>query len=292
MRKNSSLLNSPSLQERKRKKRKIRRNKTILTLLTLLLIIIGSSFLSKWQRMNIQNIVVIGNKVIDTKDITNIIQKNLTGNYYNLFSKKNALIYPKKAIETELHSKFPRLKDIALDLKGLVTLEVNLSERLATYTWCGNTLPKETENLEELKCYFMGETGYIFDEAPFFSGDVYFRFFGKTVGDKNSPIGTSFLPNNFENHVSFIEELLNMTLKPIGMLINENDDVEILLSSTTSLSNAPKIIFKYGTDLSKLRENLKTALDTDPLKSQLLTKYSSLKYIDLRFGNKVYYKFK
>jgi nucleoside-diphosphate-sugar epimerase len=40
------------------------------------------------------------------------------------------------------------------------------------------------------------------------------------------------------------------------------------------------------------RENLDAAIDTEPLKSKLKNKFSSLEYIDLRYGNKVYDKFK
>jgi len=45
------------------------------------------------------------------------------------------------------------------------------------------------------------------------------------------------------------------------------------------------------TIMQNIKENLDTALNTEPLKSDFKKKYSSLEYIDLRFGNKVYSKF-
>ena len=62
------------------------------------------------------------------------------------------------------------------------------------------------------------------------------------------------------------------------------------------LSSRTKQIKSYicvglDSDFEKLAENLQAALMTEPLQSDFKNKFSSLLYIDLRFGNKVYYKF-
>jgi hypothetical protein len=54
----------------------------------------------------------------------------------------------------------------------------------------------------------------------------------------------------------------------------------------------PEIIFKIDSDFQKIAENLQAAITTEPLQTDFKNKYSSLLYIDLRFGNKVYYKFR
>ena len=65
----------------------------------------------------------------------------------------------------------------------------------------------------------------------------------------------------------------------------------MFLSSSTS-QMGPEIIFKADSDFNQIIENLQSVLTTEPLQTEFKTKYSSLLYIDLRFGNKVYYKFK
>ena len=66
---------------------------------------------------------------------------------------------------------------------------------------------------------------------------------------------------------------------------------KVLLPKGKSAYKDPEILFKIDTDLGNIAENLKAALDAEPLKSKIKNFYSTLLYIDLRFDNKVYYKF-
>ena len=148
------------------------------------------------------------------------------------------------------------------------------------------------------KCYFMDENGYIFDEAAYFSGGVYFKFYGKISEDgdlskrESSPAGSYFAKENFYKFVLFKKILENMGLKPVALYQEDNGDIKFFLSRENSLSMGPEIILKVNSDFQKVAENLETALGTEPLQSNFKNKYSSLLYIDLRFGNKVYYKFR
>ena len=71
----------------------------------------------------------------------------------------------------------------------------------------------------------------------------------------------------------------------------ENNDIKMYLSGGATSTTGPEIIFKTDADFQKIAENLEAALTTEPLLSKFKNNYSSLLYIDLRFGNKVYYKF-
>ena len=57
-------------------------------------------------------------------------------------------------------------------------------------------------------------------------------------------------------------------------------------------ANAPKIILNNDSDLIKMAENFQASVTTDPLQTELKEKYDLLEYIDLRFGNRVYYRFR
>ena len=81
-----------------------------------------------------------------------------------------------------------------------------------------------------------------------------------------------------------------MRLKPTNFWLDENKDGNISLSSEPM--KGPRIIFNLDTDYQKMAENLQSALDTDPLRTDYKYKFDSLDYINLSFGNKVYYKFK
>jgi hypothetical protein len=279
---------SPYLSESKKKKRRARLKKIIFYILIFAAVFAGLSYLSKWEKLNIKTVEVSGNRAVDSLLVERAVQEQISGYYLWFFPKSNFFIYPKAKIKSDLEDKFKTFQDISLNLQGAQKIQIKVSERVGRYTWCGAELPAEAST--QYKCYFMDAEGYIFGEAPYFSGDVYLRFFGK--GSE----GEKFYPDIFSKLLSFRKSIEEIGLKAPSLLVKDDGDIELYLSSSVSfdaaLTSAPKIIFKTNSDFDKLIENLQAALDTDPLKSDFKNKRSSLEYIDLRFGNKVYYRFK
>lgn len=282
----NSVLNSPRLSELKKKRRKVFLNKIIISVLGTLLILVFLSFLSRIDRVNINQIVISGNKVLDTELLKKSVEEEIRGHYLWIFPKTNIFFYPKDQIRNSLQESYKRIKDINLSVKDNKILELSLTEREPKYTWCGN---EPVSSVGDQKCYFIDKDGYIFDEAPYFSGDVYYKFYGK-VSEEN-PIGHHFFKENFNNLVVFENTLELIKLKPVSTYVEENGDVRIFLSSLKTSNTKPEIIFKIDADIENIAENLQTALTTEPLQTDFKKKYSSLLYIDLRYGNKVFYKF-
>jgi hypothetical protein len=285
-----NVLNSPRLLELKKHRRRIFINKILLSAFAIILIFVYLVYISRIPSLNINEVEVVS-RVADVEMIRTVVEKEITGNYLWFFPKTNILFYPKNIIQEELHNKFKKLKDINFSFKSNSVkdsirngkiLVVSTTERTALYTWCGNDLTTK----EEEKCYFMDETGYIFDEAPYFSGEVYFKFYGP------ASVGTYFSSENFKQLIYFRDILTTMKFKPASLHVLNDGDVKIFLSTLDKTSIEPYIAFKIDANFEKLAENLEVAINTEPLLSNLKNKYSLLEYIDLRFGNKVYYKFK
>ena len=76
-------------------------------------------FFSKWENININDIQILGNKVIETKMIESVVKEKIIGNYLWFFPKTNFLFYPKGQIKKELADKFKRLKIFLLTFKTL-----------------------------------------------------------------------------------------------------------------------------------------------------------------------------
>jgi len=286
-----NVLNSPRLSELKRKKRKIFIRKILIFVFGFLIIIVALSYVSRIKRLNISEVDITGNNIIDTHLLKTTVEKEIFGDYLWIFPKTNILFYPKNRIKNELSNQFKRLKDITLNIKDRQILEISVTERSGKYIWCGETVNLESKPQIE-KCYFLDDEGYIFDEAPYFSGEVYFKFYGYVDLTDGLPTGSYFFKENFKNVILFKQMLEGTDVKPVAFYMQKNGDIKMLLSKENKLPANPEIRFKTNADLEKVVENLKVALDTEPLKSEFKTKYSSLLYIDLRFGNKVYYKFK
>ena len=299
----ASALNSPRILEIKKKKRKVKRRKLFLIIFLLALFLAGLCYLSRWQKINISEIKISGNKVIETATIESIVKNDLSGYYLKVIPKTNFLLYPGGRIKSDLARTFKRLGNINLSVKDFRTLEVDVSERTALYTWCGDTFfnpengdsfpsPEAGGSNTEEKCYFMDENGYVFDKAPYFSGEVYLKFYGYTSSHNEDPLGSYYFKPDFGKLVSFRDTLAKAGLKISSFYVKDNGDIGVFLSSSSPGTIGPEIIFKSDADFEKIAENLQTVLATDPIQSDFKNKYSSLLYIDLRFGDKVYYKFK
>lgn len=286
----NSILSSPRLEELKKKKKKDTRYKIFLYTFFLIAVFIGLSYGSQNTKININNIEIDGNKVIETKSIKEIVNTELEGKYMWIFPKTNFLIYPKRSIKNALNEKYKRLKDISIDIQDLTTMKISLLERMAVYTWCGaDPLPDDIDD-NEIKCYLLDNEGFIFDEAPYFSADVYTRFYGTKNVNMDNPVGSNFSKDIFNKLTSLKKSLEDINLKIQSFHLPENGDIKMFLPPKSS-KNKPYIIFKADVDFDKVGENLQASLNTDPLQTDFRDKYNSLLYIDLRFNNKVYFKF-
>ncbi len=286
--KKKTIASSPRVLEFKKKQRQAEMKKLGFYVVCVILVLGSLSFLASWKKINILDISVSGNKVIDTASIQALAKKEIDGKYFWLIPKSNYLFYPKKNIKQNITDTYKRFTDVSVEISDSNILNIDVSERMAKYTWCG----EEFENIskEDQKCYFMDQSGYIFDEAPYFSGDVYFRFYGATTGNGERVDGSDYFKEAFPNLVLFRDLAENVGVKPVAMHV-EGNEVKMYLESSTS-DEPPVVQVKTNADIKKVVENLKTALGTDPLKSKFDKNYKSLEYIDLRFVNKVFYKFK
>ncbi len=282
--KRRDILNSPKLTELKRQRRKNVQNKIFYISTAILFIFIILMFISRLDKLRIKNIEISGNKVVDTDNIDKIIRDTIEGNYVYVLPKSNFLLFPKEAIIENLTTEYSRLKDISFHFENTESISVSLKERDGKYIWCGDILSIES-TAENNPCSFMDESGYVFDIAPFFSGNVYFRFFG-VLNNKN------YAPDLWVKIVTLKESVSNMGLKPVALYLKDDEDVTVYLQSSSVLTEAPEIRFKQDFILEKTVENLQAAITTEPLISDLKNKNKTLDYIDLRFGNKVYFKFR
>lgn len=280
----NNVLYSPKVSELRKKKRQILLRKIGIFSFLFIILVVSLSFLSRIKKINIdiQNIEVSGNNVIDTEEVQKIAKRDLSGKYLFLFPRTNYFISPERKIKIDLLENFKRFSNVELSVKDARLLSIKVVEREGKYLWCGENPPVSNE---EGVCYFLDESGFIFDKAPFFSNGVYFKYYGTLGEDVFEPIGNYFLPQNFRKTVSLNQLLISMKLSPLYFFQNESGYMNIVLP------NGAKIIFKPDADFEKLAENLEALFSTEPFKTDFVKKYTSLLYIDLRFGNKVYYKF-
>jgi hypothetical protein len=281
---------SPRIIQIKRKRRLRMIRLSIFFLILFFSIVWALSFFSDDKHIVIDNITITGTHIINQDDVKSEIYKDISGKYIYLFSKSNSLIYPRKQIYNDLRLKFPRIETLSISRQGLKTLHVDISERTGSFLYCGTDVPQNSEQIGE-NCYFINNDGYIFDRAPYFSGNVYFKYYTTSEGNEENPLGQQMISvDQFHRITRFIDKISSIGFKPIYIVLGQ-DGIDHLYLNHGENNTIPEIIFKDNDDLDLIQDNLSIAMRKNEFANEINSKYNTLLYIDLRFNNKVLYKF-
>lgn len=265
---------------------KWRRKKFVIRILWVLLfkvlVLMGLSFVSRIDGLEIKNIVVSGNEVITSEEIEEEVFRALSENRFVFFSGKNKFIYSKSFVSLSLKKNIPRILDIQIKREENALL-VDIVERKRSYLWCGEYLSEENE------CYFLDNSGFIFDTAPQFSSGIYFTFYSKIEG---GPVGQYILDFDIIKDIDlFIEEMSLLGL-PINSLSYLGDgQYEVFINISRKSSFLPKILFTKDQSLDEVYNKIASIVDEEPFKSDFEKNENGLEYIDVRFKNRVFYRF-
>jgi hypothetical protein len=281
---------SPRIAQIKRN-RKVGRLRLIILLIILFISLVGAlSYFSANQKILINKVVITGNSIIDSSDLEQSVNEKIVGRYFGLFARANFLIYPHSKIYKSLIKEFPRIESLSVKREGFHTIHITIVERAGKYLYCGVIVPENKDQVGE-NCYFINNDGYIFDKAPYFSGDIYFKYYVDLSGDNSNPLGLQvFIPSRFHEIARFIDEVEGLGFKPIYLVRSSLGQYSLYLKSAGSNLN-PKILFKEENDLNTIFDNFGTAMGEKEFANEINSKYDTLSYIDLRFTNKVLYKF-
>jgi hypothetical protein len=238
-----------------------------------LILLFTLAILSGHDKIRIKEFLIRGNDSVPTSQILEIAEEATAGRYFGLFARANFLLFPRYTIEKKLLAEIKTIEKVNVSWDGWKIVAIDVKERKPHAVWC------EKEALPA-KCFFTDETGYIFDEAPNFSGSIFVKSYGALSLPDAEPLGQTFLG---KEQYQKIFELVNILAdKGIEVFAVSYDGYDF----TFSLKIGPKIIFngEHGGFATSFN-NLFLALDTGDL--PLLDNPEEINYVDLRFENKV-----
>lgn len=260
------------------RRKKIRQIKTAF----IAVLIVGLFSLIAWgsrlDRMMISESVISGNGTISSTTIQNEIQGYLAGTYFSLVPRGNILVYPKSTIINGLLASYPRIRSVTMGVGG-TKLDVHIEERKPFALWCGNEPDQATSS-----CYFMDRDSYVYAPAPDFTGHVFFKYFGAPaqVSSGDDAVGSTYMSREEWGGIQLlIETIGSMDMTPVSLRQINDTDLALALESGT------EIIFGREQDLATVVDNLRSVVSAEPFNGTL---DPTLEYIDLRFGDRVYYK--
>lgn len=266
-------------QSRKSPLRARRRKLRALAALVLLALIAGAvqglSILSYLPMFAINNVSIVGAKEVSPKILRAYVETTLHDGSRPLLSRTNIFLYSRDDIGKSITERFPRIRSVAVSRESFLAQAIvaSVAEREPFALWCS---AKE-------ECYLMDEGGFIFAPSSTSSPAMVFRGgLASTTEAASSPIGQTFLPTHLASVIEMFKRLREAGYAPNGATVLDGRDFYLSFSEGFILRAS------FGSDASSLVRNFQLALSAEPI----LGKVNELDYVDMRFGNRVYYKFK
>lgn len=234
------------------------------------------------QSFSIATVNIQGTKLVSQTDVARIANNSLAGSYAFFFPKKNVLLAPRDEIKTKLEEAYPEFTNVEVETEGLTKININVAERTPAALWCEGDI-KTILDKENATCYFADATGFIFSKAPTYSGNALPTFGGHF--DTEKVIGSQILSErDFDIYKEFMKNISVLNTIPAFLHIDGHNEYTIVLT------NGGRILISGMTDTLVLFENLKSVIEEQGNSTERQAFLNNLDYIDLRYGNKVYYK--
>lgn len=262
--------------------RKVILAKAALIGVLLLIGIAATIIVMRLEVLQIRRVVIIGAQALSPVEIENFVRNELSGSYFKMVPRTNALFVRETSLEAEVRGAFPRLSSAELTRDGMHVIALTVTERGPYALWCGDIVPTVMEQTDLGGCYVLDDTGFIFAPAPQFMGAEMIRFWGPL--EDPEPLGSQFIAGDEFRHVdAFVRLLISDGLKVFGLLIVDESEMELYLQ------NGTKVLLLRDTEtFSDTRINLISLMNSPEYVED--EAQSGIEYVDARFGNRMYYK--
>lgn len=239
----------------------------------------GLSALSYSSKINVQTILVSGNSVVSTDDVLAIANDALKGRDFFIFSNANILWYPKKEIIDMLQYSYSWIDTVSVSRINSTTIAIKIKEREPVAVWCGLSQEKQ------IPCQLIDSDGYLFAKAPEFSGAAYIKLYGPLTSANWR--GAEFYSQSGLDHIlQFTKSLPEIGFQPLVAAVTSANVYDVFMDSGTRISAQTSDL------VPSIISNIDSLLSQKLFAESQMSNFSNLVYIDARFGNKLFYKFK
>lgn len=236
------------------------------------MVLAGFVALSHASFLRVEQVTVLGTETLSPQKIEEIARGQIAGAYGYLFARDNIFIYPKSGVTTRIGEYSPSIKTVEVEAKDFHTIEITVVERSPKALWC------------EAICFFMDEDGVVYEPASSFSAPVYVSYEGKATILEKGALPKQYLSVEDFRALSALVDALAQTQAPQKIdrvVVDKNGDVRARFESGFTL------LFVLKDDGGDVYERFTLALKADPFDGRSINDFE---YLDLRFGDKLYYK--
>jgi cell division septal protein FtsQ len=260
-----------------KKNKKLFSWKKVIFVVIFLGVLFGFGFLLRYHKMQVDTFNVIGTSVIGEQDVEDSVREQLVGSWLWIFPRTSVLLVNDKLIERKLKEQFSRIETISVKRTNLHSIEITIKEFDAVYLWCTTV---------EENCYFMDKQGIVYSEAPVFSGTAYPKVFTGAPVEELPFLGIS--ETDLSRVADLQQKLSEINIIPVAFRDVSARELQIDFLHNKTIA---KLQIDRSTPTDTSLEYLFSGIRTEPLASLFRNESKVLLYIDVRFPNKVVYKF-
>lgn len=248
------------------------------------LLFVTSIAVLRMPNIQIKQISVTGTTLLDPMVLSDASMRFLSQKTLFAIPRGNSLLFNKHSLDRYIKNTYPVIAHIESSFIEPYHLQLTVQEYSQKYLWCTDTTMTD--------CYRVDNTGMIYDRSPDYTRGVYPVFITRLTTEKpiiNNVIFTTI----YEQEL--IEKMMD-ELSKSGFTVTMIDtssvyDYQFFVSTLQNkiLTNTTFIKVSKKPQTMSLHETLNLLLRDKIFQKDVSEK--TLEYIDLRFPEKIFYKF-
>lgn len=266
--------------------RKKKQKKQIISFVFFVLLLSAFVYVMNLPYLRIDTVSIEGNTTLETEDIQNEVDSYLNEKWVFLIPKRNFLFVIPSQLEQRLKTSFSKIYDLNIN-PDLNTLHIFVTERTPHSLWCED---REYSSRFNERCFFSDQRGFLYTKAPYFSDNVFMKFF------TSQTLRTGKRYFSYEEFIAFDTFLENMASREVDIqkiVFLDHGDIEVHVDSLLGkkLSQEPVILMNLEVSYQQTLRNLEVVLGEPEFQQQFTSEEFRLGSIDLRFQDRVFYQF-
>jgi cell division septal protein FtsQ len=253
----------------KKKKKKVQKIRVYIFLSFFVLFIGVLVYLSTLPKFQITTVEVNDLQFVSKDEVNNVIQKELNKKILWLIPRSNIFLFSSKKIEREIMQN-PAFISVKINKDFFNTISIIITEQEKHALYCTN----ESNTL----CYFVNPEGMLYSQTQSISdSEILIYVLDKELQNKDFIINTE----TYKHISNFIKSVKQLDIQIQKMFIFSDGVIEFETNTQTRIRTSIFDNFEnnFISFVALFEQNI---LQKD--------KMFEIQYIDLRFGNKVFYK--
>ena len=237
------------------------------------IIVAVAAFFLLSARFAISSVVINGAERIPEEDIRSYVDEWLSQKRFIFFSERMYWFLDGDALAIGLKAAFSQIRQVSVKKDFPTGLVIAVDEYDGWGVLCrGN--PEE--------CLWIDYEGVAFEPAPGFSGLIVPKIRDERA--REIKLGERGISESFMRIANYFNDraISDTDLQSVEFILDAKGDVVRIKTRA-----GWEILLSENTDPERAYKNLRTAID-----GEIKSRINDLLYIDLRFGNRIFYKFR